>query len=48
MQNGSTYMQFAAGVSNYIIAVLQAFIIIFVAAPEIIRGALGVFRRRAV
>jgi simple sugar transport system permease protein len=44
MQNGSTYMQFAAGVSNYIIAVLQAFIIIFVAAPEIIRG---LFRWRA-
>ncbi len=44
LQNGSTYMQFAAGVSNYIIAVLQAFIIIFVAAPEIIKG---IFRRRA-
>ena len=38
MQNGSTYMQFSAGVSNYIISVLQAFIIIFVAAPEIIRS----------
>jgi len=46
LQNGSTYMQFAAGVSNYIISVLQAFIIIFVAAPELIRGAVGVFRRR--
>jgi general nucleoside transport system permease protein len=45
LQNGSTYMQFSAGVSNYIIAVLQAFIIIFVAAPDIIRG---VFKRRAV
>ena len=43
LQNGSTYMQFAAGVSNYIIAVLQAFIIIFVAAPGIITG---LFRRK--
>jgi general nucleoside transport system permease protein len=38
MNNGSTYMQFAAGVSNSIISVLQAFIVIFVGAPAIIRS----------
>ena len=38
MNNGATYMQFAAGVSNNIIAVLQAFIVIFVGAPAIIKS----------
>jgi simple sugar transport system permease protein len=40
MNNGATYMQFAAGVSNNIIAVLQAFIVIFVGAPAIIKSLL--------
>ncbi|MCS6774025.1 MAG: ABC transporter permease [Anaerolineae bacterium] len=40
MANGSGFMQFSAGVSNYIIAVVQAFIIVFVAAPGIARDVL--------
>ncbi len=40
MANGAGYMQFSAGVSNYIIAVVQAFIIVFVAAPGIARDLL--------
>ncbi len=41
MNNGSSYMQFAAGVSNSIISVLQAFIVIFVGAPAMIRSLLS-------
>ncbi len=37
LANGAGYMQFSSGVSNYIIAVMQAFIIVFVAAPGIVR-----------
>ena len=44
--NGATYMQFSAGVSNYIISVLQAFIIVFVAAPGIVRDLFGWIRLR--
>lgn len=44
--NGATYMQFSAGVSNYIISVLQAFIIVFVAAPGIVRDLFGWVRLR--
>ncbi|MBX7212576.1 MAG: ABC transporter permease [Thermoflexales bacterium] len=43
--NGATYMQFSAGVSNYIISVLQAFIIIFVAAPGIVRDLFAWVRK---
>jgi ABC-type uncharacterized transport system permease subunit len=41
-------MQVSAGVSNYIISVLQAFIIVFVAAPDIIRGVGKIFTRRRI
>lgn len=40
MNNGATYMQFAAGLSNNTIVVLQAFIVIFVGAPAIMRSLL--------
>lgn len=46
LANGATYMQFSAGVSNYIISVLQAFIIVFVAAPGIVRDLFGWARFR--
>jgi simple sugar transport system permease protein len=46
LANGATYMQFSAGVSNYIISVLQAFIIVFVAAPGIVRDLFGWVRFR--
>ncbi len=38
MNAGTGYMQLASGVTPAIISVLQAFIIVFVAAPAIIRG----------
>lgn len=44
LANGAGYMQFSSGVSNYIISVLQAFIIVFVAAPGIVRDLFGWIR----
>jgi general nucleoside transport system permease protein len=43
MNSGSSYMQFAANVSNSVISVVQAFIVIFVGAPAIIRSLLNRF-----
>jgi simple sugar transport system permease protein len=37
LRNGATSMQVAAGIPNDIISIVQAFVLVFIAAPAIIR-----------
>lgn len=44
MRNGADFMELNSGVSKYIISLIQALLLLFVAAPSIIRG---IYRMRA-